>query len=139
MKFECEKTGKCCSNHGDHQFVFLTPKDIERLESHLKRPAREFVKLSEFESTRFEPNKKGKYSHLLNPDEKCRFIKDGLCSVYEARPTQCRTWPFFPEHLSKENWRKLSAYCGGIGRGKDLKQEDVEDLVNQQIEADGEY
>ena len=28
------------------------------------------------------------------PDDSCIFLKDGLCSIYEARPRTCRLYPF---------------------------------------------
>lgn len=43
-----------------------------------------------------------------------------ICSLYEARPTQCRTWPFWPENLeSPEAWAeaKRSTPCPGMDSG----------------------
>ena len=43
-----------------------------------------------------------------------------ICSVYEARPTQCRTWPFWPENLkSKQSWQssKKNTPCPGMDTG----------------------
>ena len=41
----------------------------------------------------------------------------GQCSVYEARPVQCRTWPFWPENLeSPEAWDLASFECEGMVR-----------------------
>jgi uncharacterized protein len=44
-----------------------------------------------------------------------------ICSLYEARPAQCRTWPFWPENLqSKRAWvtaKKLTP-CPGMDSGK---------------------
>ncbi len=43
-----------------------------------------------------------------------------VCSVYEDRPTQCRTWPFWPEVLESEReWEatKRVTPCPGMGSG----------------------
>ena len=43
---------------------------------------------------------------------------DGGCGVYEARPLQCRTFPFWPSVLaSKEAWEETAAGCPGMDRG----------------------
>ena len=46
---------------------------------------------------------------------------DGLrfaCTIYEARPIPCRTFPFWPEHLdSPAAWRELAGDCPGVGSG----------------------
>lgn len=46
----------------------------------------------------------------------CIFLRDGkYCTVYGARPKQCRTFPFWPENLeSKEAWEKCKKRCEGI-------------------------
>lgn len=41
------------------------------------------------------------------------------CTVYPARPLQCKTFPFWPEHLeSPESWRRLQAACPGALGGE---------------------
>ena len=50
------------------------------------------------------------------PSEDCIFWRDG-CAVYEARPFQCRSYPFWRELLaSKKAWREAARSCPGIGR-----------------------
>ncbi len=49
-----------------------------------------------------------------------------LCSLYAARPGQCRTWPFWPENLvSRRAWTKVrrETPCPGIGRGPLIRSE----------------
>jgi Fe-S-cluster containining protein len=63
-------------------------------------------------------NERGQYDCVfLRRDEKGR----GLCSIYPVRPTQCRTWPFWPENLSsKRAWitAKKRTPCPGMDNGK---------------------
>jgi Fe-S-cluster containining protein len=42
-----------------------------------------------------------------------------LCTIYEARPYQCRSFPFWKRHLvSSREWEKVGDRCPGINRGK---------------------
>jgi len=67
-------------------------------------------------------NDKGQYDcvFLTQPDEQGR----RGCSIYEVRPQQCRTWPFWPENLrTPADWQEAGETCpgmtaGGQGRGK---------------------
>jgi Fe-S-cluster containining protein len=57
--------------------------------------------------------------HLKNPDQTCRFLKGKRCSVYEGRPAQCRTWPFWPENMNAKTWNtEVVGFCAGIGKGR---------------------
>ena len=41
-----------------------------------------------------------------------------VCSLYEDRPLQCRTWPFWPKNLiSPEAWDEAGEECPGINQG----------------------
>ena len=52
-------------------------------------------------------------------DEKCVFLGEKGCTVYEARPEQCRTWPFWPENLKREVWAKeIVPFCPGADEGR---------------------
>ena len=50
-----------------------------------------------------------------NGDYDCIFLKDKKCGVYQARPSQCRTFPWWPENLkSEESWQSAAQECEGI-------------------------
>ncbi len=41
------------------------------------------------------------------------------CTVYNARPRQCRTWPFWQSNVATpEAWQETCDVCPGSGRGK---------------------
>lgn len=41
-----------------------------------------------------------------------------VCGVYEHRPAQCRTWPFWRSSLASEAaWRRASRICPGMNTG----------------------
>ena len=35
IRFGCQQSGKCCTNHGDHAYVYLKAEDEKRLAKHL--------------------------------------------------------------------------------------------------------
>jgi Fe-S-cluster containining protein len=125
MNFECQASckGKCCtvSWKDSDSYVFLTKQDRERLSKFLGVPETDFAKQSFFTGTRFfsKPSKQW----VLTIKETCPFLKDGQCSVYEARPTQCRTFPYWPENFAPDLDFKheLELYCPGIGKGTSRK------------------
>jgi hypothetical protein len=50
--------------------------------------------------------------------KQCPFLLDQGCSIHPAKPTQCRTFPFWPELVeNRELWTRTGSYCPGIGKG----------------------
>jgi len=138
LKFECQGSGKCCVHNGENGFVFLTDADAKRLElfTHMNRT--EFSKTSVFNFTRFR-FWTGTARHLTNSEKQCRFLKRGKCSVYEARPQQCRTWPFYPEHMNPKKWATVAKFCPGIGKGPERDPAEVQTIIDAQTKSDKEY
>jgi Fe-S-cluster containining protein len=73
------------------------------------------------------PNAAGQYDCIFLMDDNKALAPDGSdgvhqqrkCGVYEARPLQCRTWPFWPGNLaSREAWEEAAGTCPGINRGR---------------------
>ena len=112
LRFTCTQCGDCCRTHGDYAWVFLELGDITRLAKHLKLERREFLH-------RYTDSMDG-VRVLKWPDDACTFLgKDGGCSVYDARPQQCRTWPFWPENLKRKTWEtEIVPFCPGAGEGR---------------------
>jgi len=55
------------------------------------------------------------------PNGDCVFFDGELrtCKVYNARPRQCRTWPFWDSNLkTPEDWQRTCQVCPGSGRGR---------------------
>jgi uncharacterized protein len=52
------------------------------------------------------------------------------CTVYHARPAQCRTWPFWNSNLeSRAAWKETQKGCPGMGTGDFFPLEEIERLA----------
>lgn len=69
--------------------------------------------------------------HEAPADGRCVFFENNRCQIYEARPLQCRTWPFwFGNMRSKAKWLEAAACCPGIGQGRLFTKEEILALIN---------
>jgi len=70
----------------------------------------------------------GELSLREKRDASCVFYAPGRgCTVYEDRPRQCRTWPFWRAVVhSRERWQEEAEDCPGIGRGPLHAREAIE-------------
>ncbi len=66
----------------------------------------------------------------------CVFLDGHKCGVYEARPLQCRTWPFWPENLEKKAWdRDVAPFCAGVGKGRVYSIAEIETIAGSLEES----
>lgn len=107
--FNCHRCGHCCSvGHGR---VWIDAEEIDNLAAACgQQPAafvaRQVVQVGDRLSLREKSN------------GCCALLEDGnRCTVYAARPAQCRTFPFWPELLADPGALESAAgYCPGIQR-----------------------
>ena len=132
VRFQCQGSGKCCVSHGEFGFVYLTPKDRARFAKHLG------ISTASFTKKYCSKDKSGTWH--LNEDPKrpeCMFLKNKKCTAYEARPNQCRTWPFWPEVMTPKAWSKeVASFCPGVGKGPKISSEEIRKSIRQQVEWD---
>lgn len=110
MRFECQPgCTACCEKQG---FVYLTEGDINRLADYLRLTAGVFEERYVFRTKNLR--------RLRVPSHaQCEFLAGGGCSVHAAKPTQCATFPYWPELLdSRKEWHKAGSLCPGIGKGE---------------------
>ena len=66
----------------------------------------------------------------INLNGNCIYLKHKKCSVYAARPEQCRTWPFWPENMNTKKWKKeIINFCPGIGKGKFYSPKEINKIL----------
>lgn len=132
IQFECQGSGKCCVSRGDYGYVYVTPKDRRALAKHFGLSTREFTK-------QYCEKEAGVWK-LKDFTSACVFLQDKRCSVYEARPTQCRTWPFWPENMRAKAWDKaVTEFCPGMGKGRVWTAEEIKRQIKAQKKSEEQY
>ena len=117
LSFNCTQCGACCT--GSPGYVWFDDDEAEAMAAELGMDKLAFL-------NKYASKKYGKWSLNENrqPDGKhdCVFLRwdeagRSLCSIYQVRPTQCRTWPFWESNMrSKADWDESAAGCPGMGR-----------------------
>ena len=133
IKFECQGSSNCCVSRNSYGFVYLSNKDIKKLSIFTKLSIKDFEKLY--------CEKTNEFIHLKekNKNGNCLFLKEKRCTVYKARPTQCRTWPFWGENMNQKKWnQELSKFCPGIGKGKIIMKKEIDKNINEDTENENE-
>ena len=107
LRFACTECGACCT--GSPGYVWLEEADIEAICDHLDISRSDFLK-------RYTRQVDSRFA--LREDHKnydCVFLKDSKCTIYSARPGQCRSFPWWVEHLSSpQAWKQAAKRCEGI-------------------------
>lgn len=112
LKFTCTQCGDCCT--GAPGFVWVNQAEIDAMAAKLGLETDEFER-------RFVRKVGIRRSLTEYPDGDCILLdpQTRKCSVYEARPRQCRTWPFWDSNLRTEaDWQRTCEVCPGAGKGK---------------------
>ena len=128
LRFECvPDCGACCTRHGEYDFVYLDPDDVDRLAAALGLSRDAFLETHAVEEDG--------YLALRMNGADCPYLRGTGCGVYEARPNQCRTFPFWRENLrSRTAWERLRSFCPGVGSGDVHAVEKVRALAANKTE-----
>lgn len=125
IQFDCHQCGHCCTFEGGA--IYASEEEFQAIADRLNISIDEFYQQYTFESGGLVSIK----SHKEGP---CYFYKDG-CTIYEERPTQCRTYPFWPEVINREHdWIKESRTCAGIGKGKAWTKEEIKEELQKNVQ-----
>ena len=120
LRFQCTACGKCCS--GAPGYVWVNAKEVVDLARVLHMTEEDF-------RDRFVRKVGNRYSLVEYPDGDCILLdpKTRHCLAYEARPVQCRTWPFWSSNVkSPEDWQNTCEVCPGAGQGKLYSLDQIE-------------
>jgi Fe-S-cluster containining protein len=118
--------GNCCSGP-DEGYIWVTRPEIELIADFLKitpgRLRRQYLKRVGLRATIIEQR----------GTKDCAFLKeiDGQkkCTIYTVRPSQCRSWPFWPGNLrSAGAWNRAAQRCRGINHGRCYSFEEIEKI-----------
>jgi len=129
LHFKCQACGRCCQVRGEYAYVYVALPERRRLALLLQVPTHVFTR-------RFCEKTDGLY-HLRVLGKQCIFLAAGRCSVYRARPQQCRTWPFWPENMNKKVWfGEVQKDCPGVGAGPRLESRQIEKRLAEAADSE---
>jgi Fe-S-cluster containining protein len=127
LRFECQRGCiNCCNQSG---YVYLTEDDLARAAKFTGMSRRAFEKKHVYRTAH--------ELRLRKPrDKQCAFLLDHACSIHPAKPTQCRTFPFWPEFVEdRKQWKGLSRFCPGIGKGPLIQIGTAMEIAEEQRKA----
>lgn len=113
LRFECTGCGQCCT--GGPGYVWVSDDDIKTISAHLNISEKEFQK-------RYLRRIGDRYSLLEDAKSyDCVFLENNRCKIYQHRPAQCSTYPWWPYQIeSKEAWDNAAQWCEGINSNAPL-------------------
>ena len=121
LRFECTQCGDCCT--GAPGFVWVNQDEIAALAALVDQPS-----IEEFEAQYVRKvGVRKSLKEWANGD--CVFFDSASrrCTVYGARPRQCRSWPFWDSNLRTiQDWQRTCEHCPGSGQGKLHQLQDIE-------------
>ena len=127
LRFACQPgCTNCCNQSG---YIYLTEDDLTRAAKFTSMPRDAFEQKYIYRTRhqlRFrKPRKK-----------QCPFLLDHGCSIHPAKPTQCRTFPFWPELVEdRDEWKRAAKFCPGIGKGPLIQIGSAMEIAEQQRRA----
>jgi len=123
LRFACTRCGHCCT--GAPGTVLVSDDEIEVL------AGRCGMTDEEFRAAYTRRLRGGAVSLRELRGGACVFYAAGRgCGVYEDRPRQCRTWPFWKGVLhSRERWQQEAQDCPGMDRGPLHSRSEIETVL----------
>lgn len=114
LRFQCTQCGDCCT--GAPGFVWVNQEEIDAIAAKINLDVEEFEK-------KYVRRIGMRRSLVEYPNGDCVFFdtEKRNCTVYEARPRQCKTWPWWNSNItSEEAWEETKQACPGCGKGPKL-------------------
>ncbi|MBF0196749.1 MAG: YkgJ family cysteine cluster protein [Planctomycetes bacterium] len=131
LAFECQKDCcDCCG--GGPGYVWLEDEDVSKITKHLGISEDEFLQ-------KYTKDVDGRLSFkdLKEDNWNCIMLKNGRCTIYELRPIQCRTYPFWAQNIiSADAWQETKEECPGIGKGRVYSIDEILSIVREEKTID---
>lgn len=130
LPFDCKQSGRCCHRRGDIGYVYVNYGERKRLAAHLNLSVEDFTSkytVAEDDGARV----------LRFEGDRCVFLDQKMCSVHQAKPVQCRTWPFWQETLASEQaYQELVRdLCPGSLAGPRVPADEIRRQMDETEEA----
>lgn len=128
LRFSCTMCGNCCT--GPEGYVLLSDAEASALAQRFQ------ITLDEFFERYTHPTHHGRSLREVATEKTpqpvaasmvwrdCVFLDrdtipgKAICSVYDARPGQCKSWPFWPSNLKDQaSWERTKRTCPGTDTG----------------------
>lgn len=118
LNFTCTRCGNCCT--GQPGFVWVNGDEIAAIAAARGEPVEEVTAM-------FTRRAHRGLTLREKPNGDCVFFeRDQGCTVYEARPRQCRSWPFWESNLTTPAaWEKTKIECPGAGTGELIPADEI--------------
>jgi Fe-S-cluster containining protein len=125
LRFECTRCSTCCRLTPG--YVFLSSPDLVALSSAMGLSKKDFL------ATYCRTINLGvarRVSLREKPNLDCILWENSGCSQYEARPLQCRSFPFWSACVSsREEWEIHARNCPGMGKGTLHTREEIDNWI----------
>jgi len=122
LRFSCTLCGNCCT--GPEGYVLVSEAETAALASRLGLGVAAFIEGYTRESAHGRSLIERAAPEGATPGMDCIFLDRttmpgrAVCGVYEDRPRQCRTWPFWRSNLeSRRAWERAKRTCPGMDTG----------------------
>lgn len=123
LRFQCTACGDCCT--GAPGYVWVTKAEIQAMATALGTEFEQF-------ETRYVRPVGIRKSLVERANGDCVFFDSRArnCQLYEARPRQCRTWPFWSSNVNTpQRWQETCEACPGCGKGPLVTVEEIEEQM----------
>ena len=128
LSFVCTQCGNCCSGPGTG-YVWVNDEEVQSIANAVGMSDQQ----DEFER-KFTRRIGTRISLVEYSDGDCIFLdpKTRTCSVYESRPVQCRTWPFWKNNVqTPKDWARAAKGCPGCNHGKLYSLTEIQGSLNR--------
>ena len=119
FSFVCDQCGRCCSK----PTIPLSPYDILKISDYYGITPREFLE----DFTVWAPAaESGIPVVLLKTEPRCPFSRDRLCTVYDARPFLCRSYPVVKIITHNPSKKEIGVKYSLVRNCSDIKTDETQ-------------